>query len=297
MAETRRLSELVSAAQQRLELPEGPVEVALSGGADSASLAYLGIESGYEVRVLHIDHQLPASPMMARAAGDVAAKLGIEMEVIQVDVGEGPSPEDQARDARYAVLAEREGPVLTGHTRDDSIETMLINLVRGTGPSGLTGIPSFRSPNIYRPMLAVTRSETRELATLAGLPFVDDPMNADLSLTRNRVRLQLLPLMRELNPQVDAALARTAATLERDREYLEERVAEHFGRAVPVSAVTTLPRALADRVLHRALEENGIGPTSDRIGRMWSVASGESERQELAAGRVVVRRGALLVIE
>lgn len=297
MAETRRLSELVSAAQQRLDLPEGPLEVALSGGADSASLAYLSIERGREVRAVHIDHQLPASPLMARAAGEVAAKLGIEMEVRQVDLPEGPSPEEQAREARYAVLAEREVPVLTGHTRDDSIETMLINLIRGTGPSGLTGIPSFRRPNIYRPMLAITRSETREIATLAGLPFVDDPMNEDLSLTRNRIRLELLPLMRELNPQVDVALARTAATLERDRVYLEERADEHFGRALPVSAVTTLPRALADRVLRRALEENGIGPTSDRIGRMWSVASGESERQELAAGRVVVRRGALLVIE
>lgn len=297
MAETRRLSELVSAAQQRLDLHEGPVAVALSGGADSASLAYLCIESGLDVLALHIDHQLPASPMMARAAGEVAAKLGIELEISQVNLAEGPSPEEQAREARYAVLAEREVPVLTGHTRDDSIETMLINLVRGTGPSGLTGIPRFRRPNIYRPMLAVTRSETREIATLAGLPFVDDPMNEDLSLTRNRIRLELLPLMRELNPQVDAALARTAATLERDRTYLEDRAAEHFGRALSVSAVTTLPRALADRVLHRALEENGIGPTSDRIGRMWSVVSGESERQELAAGRVVVRRGALLVIE
>ncbi|MFP4074338.1 MAG: tRNA lysidine(34) synthetase TilS, partial [Actinomycetota bacterium] len=220
MAETRRLSELVSGAQQRLVLPEGPVEVALSGGADSASLAYLCLESGLDVRALHIDHQLPASPMMARAAGDIAGKLGIELEVRQVTLAEGPSPEEQAREARYAELAERAGAILTGHTRDDSIETMLINLIRGTGPTGLTGIPSFRPPNIYRPMLAVTRSETREIATLAGLPFVDDPMNEDLSLTRNRIRLELLPVMRELNPQVEAALARTAATLERDRVYL-----------------------------------------------------------------------------
>lgn len=297
MAETRRLSELVSATLPRLDLPEGAIEVALSGGADSASLAHLCKETGLDVRALHIDHQLPASPMMARAAREVAGKLSIEMDIRQVNLAEGPSPEELAREARYAVLAEREVPVLTGHTRDDSIETMLINLIRGTGPTGLTGIPAFRPPSIHRPMLAVTRSETREIATLAGLPFVDDPMNEDLSLTRNRIRLELLPLMRELNPQVDAALARTAATLERDRAYLEERAAEHFGRALPLSAVNTLPRALADRVLHRALEENGIGPTSDRIGRMWSVASGESERQELAAGRIVVRRGALLVIE
>ena len=297
MAETRRLSELVSATLPRLDLPEGPVEVALSGGADSATLAYLSIEGGLEVRALHIDHQLPASPMLAGAAGEVAGRLGIELEVRQVDLAKGPSPEEQAREARYAVLVDRGLPVLTGHTRDDSIETMLINLIRGTGPTGLTGIPGFRRPNIYRPMLAVTRSETREIATLAGLPFVDDPMNEDLSLTRNRIRLGLLPLMRELNPQVDAALARTAATLERDREYLERRAAKHFGPTLPVSAVTTLPPALADRVLRHALEESGIAPTSDRIARMWSVASGESERQELAEGRVVVKRGALLIIE
>lgn len=297
MAETRRLKELVSAALQRLHFPDGPVEVAVSGGADSATLAYLVSEAGVEVTAVHIDHQLPASAKMAKAASDVAERLRIRIESRQVEVGEGPSPEEQARNARYEALAERNGPILTGHTRDDSIETVLINLIRGTGPSGLTGIPSFRPPNIHRPMLRVTRSETREIAALACLPFVDDPMNEDLSLTRNRVRRELLPLMRELNPQVDAALARTAASLERDREYLEGRATEHFGKALPVSAVTTLPRALADRVLHRALEENGIGPTSDRIQRMWSVASGESDRQDLAGGHSVVRRGALLVIE
>ncbi len=227
----------------------------------------------------------------------VAEHLGIVIEVESIELGDGPSIEEQARNARYSLLAGRDGPIVTGHTRDDSVETMLINLIRGTGPSGLTGIPHFRPPNVYRPMLAVTRSQTREMATLAGLPFADDPMNEDLSLTRNRVRLEILPLMRELNPQLDAALARTAETLDRDRSYLDDRAAEHFGRALPVSAVNTLPRALADRVLRRALEESGIGPTADRIQRMWSVASGESDRQDLAGGQSVVRRGALLVIE
>lgn len=297
MATTRRLKELVSATLPKLDLPARPLEVALSGGADSATLAYLALEAGVGVRALHIDHSLPASSSMAGAAQAVADRLGIELVTAQVVVGEGASLEEQAREARYEAFVARDGPIVTGHTRDDSVETMLINLIRGTGPSGLTGIPRFRPPHIYRPMLEVTRSETREIATLAGLAFVDDPMNEDMSLTRNKVRRSLLPLMRELNPRVDAALARTAATLERDREYLEEQAGEHFGQALPVSAVTTLPRALADRVLHRALEESGVGPTADRIQRMWSVASGESDRQELAGGHDVVRRGALLVIE
>lgn len=297
MAATRRLKELISAALPKLELPDGPVFVALSGGADSATLAFLAKETDTETRALHIDHRLPASPRMAEAAGAIADRIGIPLTTQQVTLGDGPSPEEQAREARYVAFSESAGPVLTGHTRDDSVETMLINLIRGTGPTGLTGIPRFRPPHIHRPMLAITRSETREIATLAGLPFMDDPMNEDMTLTRNRVRRNILPLMRELNPQIDAALARTAATLERDAQYLDDRADERYRTPVPVSVITTLPRVLADRVLRHLLEDCGIGPTADRIERMWSVASGVSERQDLADGRMVVRRGAVLVIE
>jgi tRNA(Ile)-lysidine synthase len=294
---TRRLTELVASARSKLDLPDGRVSVALSGGADSASLANLVLEEGREMGLIHVDHRLPASPLMAEAAHRVADVLGVPLQTVEVDVGVGPSVEDRARDARYKALAEVGDAVLTGHTRDDSVETMLINLIRGTGPTGLTGIPRFRPPNIHRPILAVTRSETRELATLAGLPFLDDPMNEDLSLTRNRIRRHLLPMLRELNPQIDLALTRAAELLERDNTYLDELALRHPGHPLPVSVLVTLPRALADRLLHRALENAGIGATADRIARMWSVTSGDSDRQDLAEGLSAVRRGALIAIE
>jgi tRNA(Ile)-lysidine synthase len=298
VAPSRRLKKLVSAALPHLEMPDGPSVVALSGGADSAALALLAREAGHPVRAVHVDHGFGASPTLRDAAAAIAGELDLPLRVVAVTVEEGPSPEGQARDARYSVLTELDEPVVTGHTRDDSVETMLINLARGTGASGLVGIPRFRPPNIHRPMLAVTRSTTREIATLAGLRFVDDPMNETLSLTRNRVRLQVLPLLRELNPQVEAALARTAATLERESEYLEHLAGEHGGtRTVPMAVVTTLPRVVADRVLRRLLEATNLEPTSDRIERMWSVASGESQRQQLADGKTVLHRGAMLVIE
>lgn len=279
-------------------MPDAPSTVALSGGADSAALALLAVESGAPVRAVHVDHGFAASSVLADAATAIARELDIAMSVIAVNVGEGPSPEGQAREARYRLLTGLDEQVVTGHTRDDSTETMLINLVRGTGASGLVGIPRFRPPNIHRPMLAVTRSTTREIATLAGLGFVDDPMNEDMSLTRNRVRHQILPILRELNPQIDAALARTATTLERDSKYLEELASQHGAPgSVPVAVVTTLPRAVADRMLRGLLEAAGIEPSSGRIERMWSVASGESQRQQLADGRTAVRRGALLVVE
>lgn len=298
MAATRRLKELISATLPKLDLPDGPVVVALSGGADSASLAFLAREAGHQPKAIHIDHQLPASALMSGAAREIADTLGVPLDIQRVVVGDGPSPEDQARVARYEALTRARGPILTGHTRDDSLETMLINLIRGTGPSGLLGIPRFRPPHIHRPMLEVTRSETREMATLAGLAFVDDPMNQDSSLTRTRVRLEVMPLLREINPRVEAALARTAATLGRDAEYLDRQTPRFDdSQAVPASVVLSLPRALADRVLHDVLERSGVDPTADRIERMRAVAQGQSDRQDLADGRVVVRRGAMLVIE
>ena len=146
-------------------------------------------------------------------------------------------------------------------------------------------------------MLAVTRGETREIASLAGLPYVDDPMNEDMSLTRNRIRLLILPLLRELNPQLDSAMARTAEMLESDIEFLDKLASQHQTGVLPVALVVTLPKVLANRLLHHALESATIAPTADRIARMWSVAAGESERQDLAEGLSVVRRDALLVIE
>jgi tRNA(Ile)-lysidine synthase len=297
MAETRRLTELVSSILPRLELPDGSLVVALSGGADSAALAYLCVESGIDTTALHIDHQFPASPMLAEAAGSVAAHIGIAIETRQVTVGDGASLEEMARKARYEVFAKSPVPLLTAHTRDDTVETVLINLIRGTGTAGLAGIPRFRPPLIYRPMLAITGSETREICALAGLPYRDDPMNLHPELTRNRVRLEILPLMRALNPAVDAAIARAATSLRRDHDYLESQAEALDTGTLAPSVLTTVPRVLADRLIRRYLESHGIAPTADRIGRVWSVATGESERQDLAAGKTVFRQGATLVIE
>jgi tRNA(Ile)-lysidine synthase len=255
------------------------------------------MEAGVKVSALHVDHQLPASPMMERAAVLVADSLGIPLEVRKVVLAHGPSPEEQARDARYGAFADVDRPVLTGHTRDDDVETVMMNLIRGSGAAGLRGIPSFRPPHVHRPMLSVSRDETREIAMLAGLPFADDPMNEDLSLTRNRIRFEILPLMRAVNPRVDAAISRAAGVLERDSEFLDQMAASLYQDPVPVSLISTLPRVLADRMLRRLLEENGVGPTSDRMERVWSVVAGDSERQDLTLGRVVVRRGAVVVIE
>jgi tRNA(Ile)-lysidine synthase len=279
-----------------MHLPGGPATVALSGGADSAALALLVKRSGAEIRCLHVDHGLAASPALARAAASIADVLELDMEKVEVTLAPGPSPEERAREARYSALEAWPGPVLTGHTRDDNAETILINLVRGTGPDGLTGIPRFRPPNIFRPMLDVSRSEAREIAELADLPFMDDPMNSDLSLTRNRIRHSILPLLTELNPKVVESMARAAQTLERDISYLRDLAPSTSGPSVAAGLVMTLPRPLADRLLVDLLRASEMSVTSDRLERLWSVVRGESHSQELGEGKIVQRHGALVVV-
>lgn len=298
MAGTRRLSELVDSANSRLELPGGPWTVALSGGGDSAALAFLVQASDPSADCVHVDHGLAGSPMLRQAAGDIAAALDMKLEIVEVEVGEGPSPEDQARQARYEALDRWGRALLTAHTRDDNAETVLINLVRGTGSTGLAGIPYHRPPVVYRPMLAMTRDEAREIATLADLPFRDDPMNSDPTLLRNRIRQEIIPRLQEMNPRVVDALARAAAIMAADSNLLDEMV-EHVDTSsgVAIGLLITLPRPLADRVLGRVITAAGVELTESRLQRAWSVVEGPAQSQDLAGGLSARRRGALVVVE
>ena len=308
MAGSRRLTELVKAVSARLDVPDGPLVVALSGGADSATLLYLCADLGTQTRALHVNHGLPHSDTMESAACDVAQRLGVDLDVVTVTVQDGPSPEGQARRARYSAFDEetREGEnLLTGLARCAGVETLLMHRVSGTGRRGLAGIPSRRSPNIYRPMLTITRNETREIAALALLGFVDDPMNDDPTLTRNIVRSQLIPLLSTLNPRLADSVSRLSAAVGADSSYLDEAAAQislHVGTgsaAVAVGDVLAAPGPVADRLLKTLLTYvvGHGGVTAETLERMWSVARGSTVRQVISSGVVVERRGAMLVVE
>ena len=308
MAGSRRLTELVRAVSARLDVPDRPLVVGLSGGADSAALAYLCSDLGREVRAVHVNHGLPNSRLMEKAAAAIAERLHLDLETRRVVVPEGPSPEGQARRARYAAFAEAttsEVGLLTGHTRDDAVETVLFNLVRGTGPRGLAGIPYYRPHNVFRPMLAITRSETREIAVHAGLPFVDDPMNDDPSLTRNAVRSRVIPMLAELNPRLSESIARMAATVASDNAYLDYEAAQvpilHGDNSVGVAVgdLLAVGKPLGDRILKTMLTHTvgSEGVTAERVDNLWSVARAEKAALEPAPRVKAVRRGPLLVIE
>jgi len=308
MVETRRLTRLVAAFSKRLELPDGRLVVGLSGGADSAVLSYLCSRLDRQVGAVHINHGLANSPMMEGAAVAIAQGLGVTIDVRHVVVPEGPSPEGQARLVRYsefAVATESGEILLTAHTRDDNVETVLFNMIRGTGAKGLGGIPYYRPHNVFRPMLTITRAETRELATLAGLPFVDDPMNDDLSLTRNIIRSRVIPMLSELNPRLSESIARMSTAIASDNSHLDREaaqvtiLADDEAVSVAVGDLIAVVEPIGDRVLKTMLTwtVGSDGVTVERVKSLWSVARGEIESLQLGSNATAIRRGPSLVIE
>ena len=228
------------------------VLVGFSGGMDSTALLHvLGGPGGVSERAggpallaAHLDHRLrPDSGEQARFARTVASSLGIECISGRQDVRsrarrEGRSIEEAGRLARldyFAEIARERGAttVLLGHTLTDQAETVLLRLARGAGSLGLGAMAPVRNDErglvIVRPLLAVSRTAITRLVTEAGWPFYPDPSNDLEGFTRNRIRQQALPLLRDsVNPHAEAALGRAAALLRDDEEWLSEITSGRF---------------------------------------------------------------------
>ena len=307
MATSRRLSRLARQVTSAADLPDGPLWVALSGGADSAALAWVAVHAGRNVRAVHVHHGLPTSDVMERAARTIARRLGIELVVEKVTVPPGASWEGQAREVRYAAFRRVVEPgewLCTGHTRDDQAETVLYHLLRGSGLDGLAGIPR-RRPPFARPFLAVSRSQTRELATLAGLPWRDDPTNREDTYLRSRIRHRVLRVLADAyGPGVVDGLVRTAEVASAELEVLEVaagriRIEQAPGRVrIPVGELRAAPPAVAARAVRRAwkLLRDHHPPGRDTVEAILDVAWGEKTRVDLPEGVVASKEGVHLVL-
>ena len=242
------------------------ITVALSGGADSVVLldvlCRLRNELGITVSAAHLNHMIRG----AEADGDeqfvkeLCDKYGIELTVGREDIPSiarktGQSTELAARNARYAFL-ERVAPagvIATAHTASDQLETMLLNLTRGTGPDGLCGIPPIRG-RIIRPLLACSRAEIERYCDVNGLSFVTDSTNLSDDYTRNRIRHLVIPQLKNINPEVEAAACRCAEFMREDREFLNKTAAAKLSGAVcentlKLEDLTDLEPSVLKRVL------------------------------------------------
>ena len=307
MVAAGRLKSLSDEVLALARLPEGPCVVALSGGPDSAVCAWIASKAGVPVRAIHVDHGLPGSPALRSAAARIAATLGIDLETVEVTVEPTPSPENAARMVRYQALEGALVPgetLLTGHTRTDQAETVLGNLLRGAGVDGLSGIPARRG-SIARPLLDVSSSQTRELASLLSLPWMEDPTNLDEGPRRNLLRRRVIPeLEQHLNPSLEQTLARTAQILSEDRAVLG-RLADAVSSSVdngtvrlPAALLSVIPAATAARAIRRALRAAAgpyAGDTRDVRG-ILDVARGVADHVTLTGGLTARRDRALVVI-
>src|ERR687893_2774252 len=237
--------------------------VLVSGGSDSVALLRAILGLGGDPRVLHVDHGLRGEESGADAdfVLDLCEGLGVGCEVETLDLEDAANLQERAREARYRLAREAAGRlglevVATGHTADDVAETMLLNLSRGAGLRGLASIPPARE-GLVRPLIDRTRREV--LAYLSDLdqPYRTDPTNLTGKYARNRVRLEVMPVLEALHPGAASNLARAASLAREDLDVLEglaDAALEDRGDEVVLTsgALLALPPALWRHAVRRA---------------------------------------------
>jgi tRNA(Ile)-lysidine synthase len=292
------------AARHQLWTPETRVIAAVSGGSDSVALAFMlrDLAARDELvlaGVAHLNHHVRGAAADADAAfcRALADRLGVPAVIGEADVpGDAKthhvSIEVAGRHARQrffqeaieSVAADR---VAVAHTRDDQAETVILRLARGAGSSGLSAMTP-RRDHAVRPLLDTTRAELQDFLRAIGEAWREDATNLDRAIPRNRVRHAVMPELRAINAQADAALARAAEILRGDEEFLERLANAAFLRCVQVEGeqetVTLdaaefgkLPAALGRRVARYALE-------TANPSRSYGLEEVDELRRALAAG-------------
>lgn len=270
-----------TALRQRLPLIDagGRYVVALSGGADSTALAVALAALAEELEpppaALHVNHGVHADAdrWEAQCRG-LCERLGLELKCLRVtpdpDSRRGPEAEWRAR--RYRAMAGELGSadiLLTAHHREDQAETVLLHLLRGSGPEGLAGIPASRPlgpARLARPLLDVPGETLKGFLRREGVDWIEDPGNDDTALDRNYLRHQLLPVLRKRWPGADATLARSARYQAESADVMRQLAGEllaplrHDGAVLPLAPFRGRPAPLLKVVLREWIRRRGLAP-------------------------------------
>jgi len=283
LADSARGLPLVSDLLSRCTFPTSgtSVDCAVSGGADSVALLVLARAANLNVTVWHIDHGLREnSHTEAELVAQLATQFGAQFESRTVTVEQGANTEARAREARYDALPQG---VMTGHTADDQAETILINLLRGSGTRGLAGM----QPTDQRPLLHIRRSETEALCSALGIAVFNDPSNNDERFQRNRIRHEVLPLLESLAKRDLVPVLTRQADLLRDDDDLLNELASALD-PTDALALANAPIALSRRAIRTWLT-NPLVPDSATVERVLEVARGNTLACDIGLGRQVRR--------
>lgn len=250
--------------------------IGLSGGADSAALAHilkrLSAKYGFKVYAAHVNHGLRGSDADSdeEFSKRFSEELGIGFFSLRADVRayakeRGMSEEQAGREVRYAYFERLMdehgiGCTATAHHRNDNAETILMNFMRGSGMTGLCGIP-YRRGRIIRPLLDVSRAEIESYCTENSIDYVTDATNLEELYTRNRIRHRLIPFIeREFNPSFAATVTKNAAVMSRDEDFINGEAMRLYGRyvkdgTIEISVLMSLHPAMQLRIVRIMIDE------------------------------------------
>lgn len=261
--------------QHQLLSGEKPVVVGISGGADSVALLHILVSLGYKCIAAHCNFNLRGDESFRdeQFTIDFTKRLQVPLCKISFETNKYAqenrlSVEMAARELRYRWFEELlntydADAVAVAHHRDDSVETLLINLTRGSGLTGLTGIKP-KNGNVVRPLLCVSREDIYAYIENNGLEYVTDSSNSSDIYTRNFIRLKVIPLLEEINPSVKASLARTAnhlydASLIYNHSIEEARKVIIQNNRLSISALLSFPAPAT--ILYEMLKPYGFSRT------------------------------------
>lgn len=242
--------------------PGDRIVCAVSGGADSMALLWamylMKDEWQLELSAAHFNHHLRGaeSDRDEQFVRDFCEGYGIPLYVDSAQVIPGPKGlEAAARDARYAFLRSLPGKIATAHTADDNAETVLMHLVRGTGLKGLGGIMP-QNGNVIRPMLNVTRADVEAFLAEYSVEHITDSSNDTDDFLRNRLRHQVMPLLKSENPRLSENLSATALRLRQDEQALSALASR--GDSAHIPTLRSLLPAVRARALEQFLKSSGV---------------------------------------
>lgn len=266
--------------------PDRPLWLALSGGLDSMVLLQLLIEQGRPFTAIHVNHQLsPNAGTWQQHCQQACAQSGIPLRVETVQVQKaGQGLEAAARTARYAAFARHMAPdhiLLTAHHADDQAETLLLRLLRGTGVAGLAAMRScapLAVGEVWRPLLALRRSQLEAYARARALRWVEDESNADDGLARNYLRNQVMPVLGRRWPDFEQRWGQTAAHCAEAQSLLDELARQdlaaapapvcRLGEALPLALLTRASAARARNLLRYWLGQRGLVPEQPQLAEL-----------------------------
>jgi tRNA(Ile)-lysidine synthase len=295
-------------ASEQLFRTEDTVLVALSGGADSVALLRLLVASGIRCEAAHCnfhlrDEESDRDEAFVRALCDTlhTPLHVVHFHTVEVARERGISMEMAARELRYdwfeTLRKERGAAVIAvAHHRDDSVETLLINLLRGTGIHGMSGIRP-RNGHLVRPLLCTDREEILAYLEHIGQPFVTDSTNLQDIYVRNKVRLRLLPLMEEINPSVRNTLAQTATHLGEAAVWYEQGINEARQRVMMTDGIS-IPALLKEPAPRTLLFEllRPFGFHSAQVEELYQTLTGQAGKSFCSSTHRIVKDRTLLLI-